>query len=66
MHFDDNRAWRIPLWIQMSFSGVIAMSVFFLPESPRWLMANDRHEEALAVCAHQSYVFPETFMLIRS
>ncbi|KAF8543136.1 general substrate transporter [Trichophaea hybrida] len=46
---NDNREWRIPLWLQMSFSGIIAISVFFLPESPRWLMANDRHEEALQV-----------------
>ena len=42
-------AWRLPLWVQMSFSGVILVSAFFLPETPRWLMANDRHEEALAV-----------------
>ena len=42
-------AWRLPLWLQMSFSGFILLFVFFIPESPRWLMANDRHEEALEV-----------------
>jgi len=46
---DNNREWRIPLWLQMSFSGIVAIAVFFLPESPRWLIANDRHEEALEV-----------------
>lgn len=25
--------------------------MYFLPESPRWLVAQDRHEEALAVLA---------------
>lgn len=52
LHFGestDNRSWRIPLWLQMSFSGVILVGAFFLPETPRWLIANDRHEEALAV-----------------
>lgn len=33
----------------MTFSGFIALSVFFIPESPRWLVANDRQEEALQV-----------------
>jgi len=49
LHFKDNRAWQIPLWLQMTFSGVILISAFFMPETPRWLIANDRHEEALAV-----------------
>ncbi|MCJ1243130.1 hypothetical protein MMC30_000327 [Trapelia coarctata] len=44
-------SWRIPVWIQMSFSGIVLISVLFLPETPRWLMANDRHEDALNVMA---------------
>lgn len=47
--FSSTLAWRIPLWLQMTFSGVIVLSVLWLPETPRWLMANDRTEEALAV-----------------
>ncbi|TGZ78769.1 general substrate transporter [Ascodesmis nigricans] len=47
--FTDTRAWRIPLWLQMSFSGIILVCAPFIPESPRWLMANDRTEEALSV-----------------
>lgn len=42
---------KIPLWLQMTFSGIVLCGAFFIPESPRWLMANDRHEEALAVMA---------------
>jgi MFS family permease len=44
-------SWRIPVWLQMMFSGVVACGVLWLPESPRWLMANDRHEEALVIMA---------------
>lgn len=37
-HFaDDNTAeWRIPLWIQMCCPGIVALLIFFFPESPRW------------------------------
>ncbi|MCJ1367520.1 hypothetical protein MMC16_006653 [Acarospora aff. strigata] len=44
-------SWRIPIWLQMVFSGIVLSLCLFLPETPRWLMANDRHEEALAVMA---------------
>ncbi|CAN6633806.1 high-affinity glucose transporter Hxt2p [Trichomonascus vanleenenianus] len=37
---------RLPLWIQMVCPGIILIGVWFLPESPRWLIANDRQEEA--------------------
>lgn len=42
-------AWRIPVWLQMVFSGIVLFSSPFLPETPRWLIANDRHEEALDI-----------------
>ncbi|GME43543.1 a878ca54-be0e-416f-9bb2-f2136a80836f [Neofusicoccum parvum] len=44
-------SWRIPVWLQMVFSGIVLLAVPFLPESPRWLIANDRHADALAVMA---------------
>lgn len=42
-------SWRIPIWLQMVFSGIVVVTSPFLPETPRWLIANDRHEDALAV-----------------
>lgn len=44
-------SWRIPVWLQMVFAGVVLFSSPFLPETPRWLIANDRHEEALNTMA---------------
>lgn len=46
---DHNRAWRIPIWCQMVTSGLVVIFAFTLPESPRWLIARDRHEEAARV-----------------
>lgn len=46
---DHNKAWRIPIWCQMITSGLVVLFVFTLPESPRWLIAHDKHEEAAKV-----------------
>ncbi|KZS98016.1 general substrate transporter [Sistotremastrum niveocremeum HHB9708] len=40
--------WRLPLIFQAVPSLIVMISVFFLPESPRWLLANSRDDEALA------------------
>jgi nitrate/nitrite transporter NarK len=40
--------WRLPLWLQMACPGIVAAVVLFFPESPRWLIGKDRHEEARA------------------
>ncbi|KAM0277047.1 hypothetical protein ACHAQH_006117 [Verticillium albo-atrum] len=39
-------AWRIPSWLQICPSLLQITFVFFLPESPRWLIVNDRVDEA--------------------
>lgn len=48
---DDSQAWRIPIWCQLITSGIVVIFVLFLPESPRWLIAHDKHEEAARVLA---------------
>lgn len=47
----DERGFRVPIWCQLITSCLVAICVWFLPESPRWLIANDRYDEAVAVLA---------------
>lgn len=42
-------AWRLPLAVQCAFSLVLAVGCAFLPYSPRWLMLQDREDEAVRV-----------------
>lgn len=45
-HFDDNRSWRIPLGLFYVVPTIVAAGIFFIPESPRWLLRNGRVEES--------------------
>lgn len=42
-------AWRIPSYLQVCPSLLQIAFVLLLPESPRWLIAKDRHDEAAAI-----------------
>ncbi|EPS35921.1 hypothetical protein H072_10569 [Dactylellina haptotyla CBS 200.50] len=48
---DSDNCWRIPLYLQCVFSGFVLIFSLLLPESPRWLFANDHPDEALAILA---------------
>ncbi|KAI0130308.1 general substrate transporter [Xylariales sp. AK1849] len=43
--------WRIPSLLQMTPSLFQISFIFFVPESPRWLITKDRSEEAYAILA---------------
>lgn len=43
--------WRFPIAFQIVFGLVVAILMIWLPESPRWLLTRDRHEEATTVLA---------------
>ncbi|KAK9371577.1 general substrate transporter [Lipomyces chichibuensis] len=44
-------AWKAPLGIPIFFALIIIFSVFFLPESPRWLVLKNRSDTARYVLA---------------
>jgi MFS family permease len=43
----SNWSWRVPLILQAFACTIVILFVFTIPESPRWLMANGREEEAI-------------------
>ena len=44
-----NWAWRIPSLLQIVPSLLQLTFIWFIPESPRWLISRDRHEEAFEI-----------------
>ncbi|KAH6961938.1 MFS sugar transporter-like protein [Ilyonectria sp. MPI-CAGE-AT-0026] len=48
---DSTWAWRIPSLLQVGFSIMCILILPFVPESPRWLLFQDRREAALKVVA---------------
>ncbi|KAI0200938.1 putative MFS lactose permease [Astrocystis sublimbata] len=46
-YIPSNWAWRIPLLLQAFASLIVMLTVWFIPESPRFLMANGKTDAAL-------------------
>lgn len=46
-NLSSNKAWRIPLGLFYIVPTIILSLVWFIPESPRWLLRQKRDEEAL-------------------
>lgn len=47
----DNLTWRLPIAFQIFFGIILIVGTWFLPESPRWLLTKDRHEDGINVIA---------------
>ena len=45
----DTWSWRIPSVLQLLPSAIQLAFIWSVPESPRWLVSKDRHEEAMAI-----------------
>lgn len=47
----DAFTWRFPITFQVVFAFIVLGLMIKLPESPRWLLTKDRHEDAATVLA---------------
>ncbi|KAL3703128.1 hypothetical protein TMatcc_010316 [Talaromyces marneffei ATCC 18224] len=50
-HIDGEAAWRLAIGLQMIPTTILHITMYFLPESPRWLVQQDRYQEALEALA---------------
>ena len=48
----STKQWRVPVAVQLIPGGLMFIGLFFLKESPRWLMKQDRHDDALVSLAY--------------
>ncbi|KAJ6539712.1 general substrate transporter [Mycena capillaripes] len=48
---NSSLSWRLPFAVQFIPTIILAVGVWFIPESPRWLMSVDRKEEARSILA---------------
>ncbi|KAG5743850.1 hypothetical protein H9Q70_013444 [Fusarium xylarioides] len=48
----SNWSRRLPSLLQSICSAIILIGIFWMPESPRWLLSKDKHDEALKVLTH--------------
>jgi MFS family permease len=64
-NFVGNNQWRVPLGIQIIPAGILGALIILFPESPRWLMDHDRHQEALQTLAklHANNYINDTWVM---
>lgn len=48
-HITSDLSWRLPIGLQCAMPGIQLLFVYLLPESPRWLISKDKHEDAKKV-----------------
>ncbi|KAL4866130.1 hypothetical protein BDV12DRAFT_138511 [Aspergillus spectabilis] len=50
-YIDNNWSWRVPFLLQCFAAIIVICSVWFIPESPRWLLAQGREQQAIDILA---------------
>ena len=44
VHYQDNRSWLVPTWVQLVFPVILLPACYLFPESPRWLFVHGKTE----------------------
>jgi SP family sugar:H+ symporter-like MFS transporter len=44
--YNSDSAWRTPIAIQFAWAAILASGMFFMPETPRWLLLKGREQQA--------------------
>lgn len=52
LHYTSDLNWRLPLWLQVLCPAIVCLGTYFIPESPRWLIAKERYTEARALLVY--------------
>jgi MFS family permease len=58
---NGDASWRVPIALQITFALPAIAMLFFLPDSPRWLILTGREQEALTVIAALNDDEPDSF-----
>lgn len=54
-------SWTLPVYLQMLFPGLICVSAWFIPETPRWLYVNNMRSQAIeTLTKYHGYGNPES------
>ncbi|KAI5963225.1 uncharacterized protein KGF55_003017 [Candida pseudojiufengensis] len=58
-YIDSSVQWRFPVAFQIVFAAIVFAGIINLPESPRWLIAHNRKQEAYEVLGYLNNVSPD-------
>lgn len=64
-YLDGGVSWRLPLAMQFIFIAILFGTVPWLPESPRWLIAKGRVDEATRILADLEALSPEDTYIVQ-
>jgi len=63
-YIDTSVQWRFPVAFQIVFALVVFFTIIYLPESPRWLIAHDRIDEARIVLGKINNLEPDSDIIV--
>ncbi|KAI0753748.1 MFS monosaccharide transporter [Fomes fomentarius] len=56
---DDHSAWQIPIGVQLVWAAILFTGMFWLPESPRWLIKQGRDSDAAKSLSRLTSLSPD-------